>query len=396
MNPTGFLRKKSSTMSQFQDVVIVGGGAAGCAVAYYLAKSGIKSTVIERDGIAANASGYSAGGLNPLEGAGIPGPLGPLAIRSYRMHAEIAPELTELSGVDFGYKVISSIRVAFDQSELSEMQTTHDTFQSADADFSAEWLDASQLRGMEPRLSPSAIRALDTHGNAVLSSHRYTLALAKSAETMGAKVVSGTVTGVRVSGGRVTAVLTDSGEISCDAVVFATGPWAGQVEEWLGIHVPIEPFKGEILRMKLDGPPLGRDYHSADVDLNHREDTQIWVGATEERVGFDRNPSAKARAESLRTATNLMPAMKDAELVLHTACLRPLSPDWMPIVGSAPGWDNAYLATGAGKKGILISPGMGKAVANLITTGETDMPVEGFGPERFAEDKSNIPSPSTG
>lgn len=371
-------------MSQTQDVVIIGGGAAGCAVAYYLAKSGVKSTIIERDGIAANASGYSAGGLNPLEGAGIPGPLGPLAIRSYWMHAELAPELTELSGVDFGYKVISSVRVVFDESELAEMQTTHDTFQSAGPGFSAEWLDASRLREIEPRISADAIRALDTRGNAILSSHRYTLALAKSAETMGAKVVSGTAAGVATSSGRVSAVLTDSGEIPCGAVVFATGPWAGQVEEWLGVPVPIEPFKGEILRMKLDGPALDRDFHSADVDLNHREDGQIWVGATEERVGFDRNPSEKARAESLRTATNLMPAMKDAEIVLHTACLRPLSPDWMPIVGKAPGWDNAYLATGAGKKGILISPGMGKAVADLITKGATEIPIEGFDADRFA------------
>ncbi len=379
-----------------EDVVIVGGGAAGCAASYYLAKAGVKSTIIERDGIAANASGYSAGGLNPLEGAGIPGPLGPLAIRSYRMHADLAPELTELSGVDFGYKVISSVRIVFDESEMAEMQTTHDTFESADDDFSAEWLDSSQLREIEPRISNDAIRALDTRGNAILSSHRYTLALAKSAEAMGAKVVSGTVTGVRTSSGRISAVLTDSGEIPCDAVVFATGPWAGQVEEWLGVHVPIEPFKGEILRMKLDGPKLDRDFHSADVDLNHREDGQIWIGATEERVGFDRNPSEKARVESLRLAKNLMPAMKDAELVLHTACLRPLSPDWMPIIGNAPGWDNAYLATGAGKKGILISPGMGKAVADLITNGATDMPIEGFEPERFAEDKDKLPSPSTG
>ena len=376
-----------------EDVVIVGGGAAGCAVAYYLAKAGVKSTIIERDGIAANASGYSAGGLNPLEGAGIPGPLGPLAIRSHRMHSEIAPELTELSGVDFGHKVISSVRIAFDESELAELQTSHDIFKSADADFTAEWLDAAQLREIEPRISGDAVRALDTRGNAILSSQRYTIALAKSAGTMGSKVVSGSVTSVRTSGGRVTAVLTDSGEISCDAVVFATGPWSGEVEEWLGVHVPIEPFKGEILRMKLDGPPLERDFHSAEVDLNHREDGQIWIGATEERVGFDRNPSEKARVESLRAATNLMPAMKDAELVLQTACLRPLSPDWMPIVGSAPGWDNAYLATGAGKKGILISPGMGKSVADLITTGATDLPIDGFGPERFAKDKDEIPSP---
>ena len=370
-------------MSQTGDVVIVGGGAAGCAVSYYLAKAGVKSIIIERDGIAANASGYSAGGLNPLEGAGIPGPLGALAIESYRMHAKIAPELTDLSGVDFGYEVISSVRVAFDESELAEMQTSYDIFESADDDFSAEWLDAAQLREMEPRISRDAIGALDTRGNATLSSQRYTLALAKSAEAMGSKVESGCVTGVKTSGGRVSAVLTDSGEIPCAAVVFATGPWSGHVEQWLGVSAPIEPFKGEILRMRLPGAPLDRDFHSADVDLNHREGDQIWVGATEERNGFDRNPSSKAYDESMRAAAKLMPAIKDAELVLHTACLRPLSPDWMPIVGAAPGWDNAYLATGAGKKGILISPGMGKAVADLIVNGATDLPITGFGSERF-------------
>ena len=64
-------------MNQVEDVVVVGGGASGCAVSYYLAKAGAKSTTIERDGVAANASGYSAGGLNPLEGEGISGPLGP-------------------------------------------------------------------------------------------------------------------------------------------------------------------------------------------------------------------------------------------------------------------------------------------------------------------------------
>ena len=71
------------------DVVIVGGGVIGCASAYYLAKDGVKVLVIERDGIGAHASGYAAGGLNPLEGKGIPGLLGPIAMESYRMHLRL-------------------------------------------------------------------------------------------------------------------------------------------------------------------------------------------------------------------------------------------------------------------------------------------------------------------
>lgn len=79
-----------------------------------------------------------------------------------------------------------------------------------------------------------------------------------------------------------------------------------------------------------------------------------------------------------------MPDMARSRLVLQTACLRPVTPDWLPIIGRAPGWENVYLATGAGKKGILISPGMGKAIADLVTGVTTDLPINHFSPLRFA------------
>ena len=369
--------------SNSTDVVIVGGGAAGCAVAYYLGLAGASSTIVEREGIAAYASGYSAGGLNPLEGAGIPDPLGPLAIASLRMHQSIWDDLIERSRIDFQAEIISSVRVAFDAFDLDEMRATKQIFDRADSDFSAEWLDSRQLREMEPRIADDAIWALDTRGNAILSSQRYTLALAGAAETLGAWIVNAEVTGIRTAGSRVTSVETTSGSIACESVVLAAGPWSGQVGDWLGVSVPIEPDKGEIVRVTLPSGPLSADFHSRYVDLNHRENGEVWMGATEESQGFDLEPSEQARNTLLKGAQRLMPAMADAEVVLHTACLRPLSPDWMPIVGTAPGWDNAYLATGGGKKGILLSPGLGKAVADLVTEGSTDLPVDEFTAGRF-------------
>ena len=80
----------------------------------------------------------------------------------------------------------------------------------------------------------------------------------------------------------------------------------------------------------------------------------------------------------------VFPALENAELALHTACLRPVTPDWLPVLGQAPGWENVYLATGAGKKGILLSTGIGKSVADLMTTGETTLSIQGYSPERFA------------
>ena len=365
------------------DVVIIGGGAAGCAAAYYLALAGVTSTIVERQGIAAYASGYSAGGLNPLEGAELPGLLSDLAITSHRMHQAIWPDLADRSGIDFEPKVISSVRVAFADADLEDMRTTERLFAVADEDFTTEWLDPKQLRELEPRIAHDAICALAARGNAILSSYRYTLALAAAAQSLGAAVTAAAATGIECDGSTITAVKTSEGELACSAAVFATGPWSAQVGDWLDVHVPIEPYKGEILRTVAPGGALAADFQGHGVSLNHREDGQIWVGATEEKCGFDLDPSDAARLTLLRGAVDLMPCMVDAEVIMQTACLRPLSPDWLPIVGRAPAWDNAYLATGAGKKGILLSPAIGKAIADLITADSTDLPVANCGPDRF-------------
>ena len=141
------------------------------------------------------------------------------------------------------------VRVAFEESELDDLTETHRIFESAGDGFTARWLDSAQLREMEPRIASDSARALEVHGNAILSSYQYTLALALAAEKLEAVIRSGEVVGVKRTGDRVSSVVLRAGEIECESVVFATGPWSGQVESWLGVRVPVEPLKGEILRM---------------------------------------------------------------------------------------------------------------------------------------------------
>ena len=371
-------------MPQNTDVVIIGGGAAGCSTAYFLAKAGVKSTIIEREGIGSQASGMSAGGLNPLQGAGIPGPLAPLAMESFRMHKEMEDELIETSGVDFQPQMVAMVKVAFEEAELPALQETLDIFEGADG-FAAHWMENEHLYRTEPRLGKGILRALYHYGNAALNSGKFTLALAKAAESMGASILHAEVRGLRTSGGRVTGVVLEDGEVGCDAVVVASGPWTGEAEGWLETSIPVRPLKGEIVRMEPPaGPVLAHEYSTGDVNLFQRLDGIIWVGATEEDQGFDKEPSEAGERRLMDGAIKLMPAMADAKKLMHTACLRPVTADWLPIIGKAPGWDNAYLATGAGKKGILISPGIGKSVADLITQGSTELSVEHFGLERFS------------
>jgi glycine oxidase len=369
-------------MTNSTQVAIIGGGAMGCAVAYYLAKAGIRSTIIESEGIATQASGYNAGGLNPLQGAGIPGTLSNIAAATFKMHSDLAQRLEDESSIEYHHKTIAFVTVAFDDSDIPEMQNTHDIFEAADG-FNAHWLDAAELRQLEPRLNPEAQRGMYAYGNAILSGYEFTLALASAAERMGAEIRQGRAVGLQTKGDRVIKVTLEDGELACDAVVIASGPWSAQAGEWLGVNIPVEPYKGEILRLQLDGAMPPYDFSGGGANLHIRADGLLWAGATEERKGFDRQPSEYARRTLMKGATKLMPSLKNAKIAKHTACLRPLTPDWLPIVGATPGWDNAYLATGAGKKGILLAPAIGSAVADIITNGHTAAPIAEFDVRRF-------------
>jgi glycine oxidase len=361
-------------------VVIVGGGVAGCATAYYLGQAGIKATVVEREGIGSQASGFSAGGLNPLQG--ILGPLAPFALASYRLHLALWPELERLTGHGCDARLITVVFVALKEADLPELREYQAVFEATDG-FSARWLEPADLRALEPRLTPRAIGGVALEGNGVVDSFAYTSLLAEAARRLGATVRAGEVQGLQRSGGRVTGVILADGVLPADQVVIALGPWTGQAERWLGTPLPIEPVKGEICRMALDGPPLPVDFHSSDIGLYRRAGEQVWCGTTIESRGFDREPSQAARETILARAVELMPAIAEARLIKQTACLRPVAPDGLPILGRAPGWENVYLATGAGKKGILLSAGMGKSTAELIATGTTTLDIAACSAERF-------------
>jgi glycine/D-amino acid oxidase-like deaminating enzyme len=335
-------------MSQSREVVIVGGGAAGCAVAYYLGKAGVKATIAEREGIGTQASGYAAGGLNPLHG--VPATLAPLAMESFKLHLTLWDELKGVTGSDCQARIVSMIKLAFEETELSAFQDLLDLFEATEG-FSARWLEAAEIHKLEPRITPDVLRGLYLYGNGVVDSYLFTTSLAKAAERCGITCRSGRALGLQRSANRVTGVLLEDGAIACDAVVLAMGPWAKVAENWLGCPIPIEPLKGEILRMALPEPRLAHDLLGPEVSLYSRSGGLVWCGATTEWRGFDKEPSESAQRFLLQGATRLMPAMASANLVQHTVCLRPVAPDGLPILGRAPAGTTSTWPPAGGRKG---------------------------------------------
>jgi glycine oxidase len=368
------------------DVVIIGGGIAGCSAAYYLAQNGITSTIIEREDIASQASGYNAGGLNPLEGHGWPDPLLPMALQSFRLHQELWRQLPEETGIDYHGRFSSILKVAFAEDELPDLRDTLATFNgTTEPGFSAEWLEREDVLAIEPRVSPDIIGGVRAVGNGALDGQEFTQALASAAVNRGSKVVSASAIGLRLGNGRVESVVTSDGEISCAALLIAAGPWCRTAEQWLDIAIPVDPLKGQIIRLQPDGPGLEYELIGAGSSMYAKTDGLIWCGATEEEAGFDLSLTEEAREQILKNAVRLVPWLANAAIAKHTACLRPVTPDWIPIVGSAPGWDNVYISAGGQKKGILLGPAMGKGVADLIASGQSDISLKGCDPGRFTQ-----------
>ena len=366
------------------DVVIIGGGAAGAGAAYYLGQRGIKVTILERESIGSKASGFNAGGLNPLEGHGWPEPLQPMALQSFNLHQDLWGSLPGQTGIDYHGRLSSIIKVALDENELPELRETLQIFNNApEPGFSAEWLEREDVLALEPRVTPHALAGVRAVGNGALDGLEFTEALGVAAQQVGAEVVTGTAVGLRLGNGRVEAVVTDDGEIPCGALLIAAGPWCRNAEPWLDIAIPVDPLKGQIIRMKPDGPGLDHELTGGGSSMYNKPDGLIWCGATEEEAGFDLSLTDEARESVTAKAMRLMPSLANAEVALHTACLRPVTPDWLPIVGQAPGWENVYICTGGQKKGILLGPAMSKGIAEIIADGETGISLDGCDPARF-------------
>ena len=291
----------------------MGGGITGAFAAYFLARLGLRPTLIEQNGIGGEASGSNPGGLNPLHGAAIPGLMQPLALESFRLHLNSWDPIQRLSGVEGFARPVTKVHIAMDESDLPHLEGLKEAHDSTPG-FSARWVDTDQMRKIEPRLSPSMLRALWTEGNGGTEAYSYTRAVAASAVDLGARVVTAVVRGLRRSRRRATHVLLDSGPMPCEGVVIATGPWTAEPSRWLETPIPIEPVKGQLLRVR--APRVKCDFAWRDAAVYGRgQGDELLLGGTEEHTGFDSAPTPAGRASILDRVSRVFPPIGEARVL---------------------------------------------------------------------------------
>lgn len=361
------------------DVVIVGGGVIGCALAYELAGRGIGVTLLERDALGAHASTVAAGMLAPLSESARPGPLVDLGMRSLALYQALAPALKDETGIDVELLPSGTLRVALTEAEEIELRRSERWQREAGvpAGATVEWLDAATAGEREPALSPGIRGALWSGGEQQVNPKRLLPALTQGAARRGAHFLEGTpALGFVTSGGHVRGVRTSSGSIEAGMVVLAAGPWSGGLGAGLDLSLPVTPRRGQLLHLHATPQPLRAMLNACHRYLVPRADGTIIVGATEEERGYDRRPSAAGIAYLLGILPYLAPAVAAAEFRGVEVGLRPWSADGLPLLGAIPTHPGLVVATGHGRNGILLAPITAQFLTRLIADSRDEIPGE--------------------
>jgi glycine oxidase len=371
------------SINQATDVAIIGGGVIGCSIAYQLSKAGVQVSVIEREEIAAEASSAAAGLLAPAEVLTGPKAGADLFLASWSMTAEIIAEIEAVSGVQVEYLQTGALHVLTDADDQSSLRRYAEIWQAQGSE--ATWLTGDEVHRYEPLLNSAIDTALYVPEAANIRPRLMTRAYAEAASKYGAHFYEHTeVTGLQQRSGKVIGIQTAQGEtIACNRVVIAMGAWSAHIGSWLGLTIPVFPARGQILSLRQLAIPLKHTIFGNDLYLVPKIDNTIYVGATVEQVGFDKSNTAGGVAWLLSSAIQLVPELEHAAIADIWSGLRPWSQDSYPILGKAPGWENVILATGHGAGGFELSAITGKAIAELITTGQTPALIQPFGLERF-------------
>ncbi len=372
--------------------MVVGAGMVGAACAWYAARAGLDVTVVDRGPVAGGTTGAGEGNL--LVSDKEPGPELELALLSGRLWSRLAED----PGRAFEYEPKGGVVVAATPGALAGLEAFAAGQRAAGVQ--AVSVPADRLHDLEPHLAPGLAGAVHYPQDAQVMP---ALAAAHLLRASGARLHTGrTVTGVlRGPDGAVRGVRTDRGDLHAPAVVNAAGPWGGEVAALAGVRLPVLPRRGYVLvteplpcrvRHKVYAADYVADVASDSADLQTSPVVEgtaagpVLIGASRERVGFDRSVSLPALRALAAGAIRLFPFLAGVRALRTYAGFRPYLPDHLPAIGPDPRVPGLLHACGHEGAGIGLSTGTGHLIAQVLCGERPALDLTPFRPDRFAEE----------
>jgi 4-methylaminobutanoate oxidase (formaldehyde-forming) len=371
-----------------KQVVVIGGGIAGVSCAYHLAKSGITDVVLVEKGELTSGSTHHAAGLvtqfNPS----------PTMMRFRRYSVQLYEEL----GV---FERVGSLRIASSRDSLLELRRGVSRANAIGLD--AELVGPEEARRLMPAITDRELYgAVWMPGDGAVDPHIATYAVAAAARELGVEIRTNTlVTGIDVRDGRVCAVETEQGEIECETVVNAAGMWAPRVAAMVGSFACSIPVDHQHIALH------AVEKHELPHDMPCFRDTDNLVYGKAESGGvlfggYEPNPVSRwedgvpwehgsralppdhERFEQLMAgAVRRFPWLDEAGVTALVCHPDAMTPDGNPLLGPIPEARGFWLAAGLSLNGFGGAGGLGKALAELVTSGEAEVDVQPYRPWRF-------------
>lgn len=239
-------------------------------------------------------------------------------------------------------------------------------------------LDRDEVLALEPALSHKVLGAtfssIDGNVNPMRLVEQYMKAAKKNGVTY---EYYNKVTDIEKSRGSFV-ITTEKGIFRCKNLVISAGVWTNEVGKMLGLNIPILPLRGQIIITE----PLAPIIKHTLSELRQTSNGEVLIGYSKEEAGFDRSTTLDLIQATANLAIEIVPDLAKAKIVRTFSGLRVMPEDELPILGPVPGIENLFIA--AMHSGITLSPLAGTLITELITEGETSIPIEQYSLTRFA------------